>query len=99
MKQEEKNTIATTGNARSGTGKKTLRGTVVSAKMRGTVVVAVDRYVKHPVYGKYRRITKRYQADAPDGAVPVGERVLIESCRPISKHKHFRLVRTAGSAG
>ena len=81
-----------------GTGKKTLRGTVVSAKMRGTVVVAVNRYVKHPIYGKYRRITKRYQADAPDGTAAVGEKVLIESCRPVSKHKHFRLVRSAASA-
>ncbi len=71
--------------------KKTLRGTVVSAKMQDTVVVAVDRYVKHPIYGKYRRITKRYQAHAP-GGISVGKRVVIESCRPISKQKHFRIV-------
>ena len=73
-------------------GKKVLRGTVVSAKMKDTAVVAVNRYVKHPMYGKYRRITKRYKAHTTDDTVSVGDKVLIESCRPISKEKHFRVV-------
>ena len=71
---------------------KTLRGVVVSTRMRGTVVVAVDRYVKHPVYGKYRRITKRYKAHCPEHSASMGERVVIESCRPISKEKYFQVV-------
>ena len=72
--------------------RKTLRGVVVSTKMQDTVVVAVDRYVRHPVYGKYRRITKRYKAHCSEGDTLLGERVVIESCRPISKEKHFKVI-------
>ena len=72
--------------------KKTLRGTAVSTKMQDTVVVAVDRYVKHPLYGKYRRITKRYKAHCPGNTVAVGDAVTIESCRPISKEKYFQVI-------
>ena len=72
--------------------RKILQGTVVSAKMQDTVVVAVSRYVKHPVYGKYRRMTKRYQVHAPGSAPAVGDRVTIASCRPVSKHKHFCVI-------
>ena len=72
--------------------RKVLRGTVKSVKMRDTVVVAVNRYVKHPVYGKYRRITKRYKAHSPGNALSVGDEVSIEACRPVSKEKHFRVV-------
>lgn len=68
--------------------KKTLEGVVVSTKMQNTVVVAVNRYVKHPVYGKYRRITKRYKAHTTKDH-SVGEQVSIESCRPISRDKRF----------
>lgn len=71
---------------------KTLRGVVVSDKMRDTVVVAVDRYVRHPVYGKYRRITKRYKAHCPGNDASMGDRVTIASCRPISKEKYFQVV-------
>ena len=73
---------------------KVLRGTVVSVKMRDTVVVAVNRYVKHPVYGKYRRVTKRYKAHSPGNTLSVGEPVSIEACRPVSKEKHFRVAET-----
>lgn len=73
--------------------KKTLRGVVVSTEMRDTVVVAVDRYVRHPIYGKYRRTTKRYKAHCPGDVSPLaGEQVVIESCRPISKEKRFRIL-------
>ena len=72
--------------------KKTLRGTVVSAKMQDTAVVTVDRYVKHPIYGKYRRTTKRYKAHDPGNTASAGDVVVIESCRPISKEKTFRIV-------
>ena len=72
--------------------KKTLRGVAVSTKMQDTVVVAVDRYVRHPVYGKYRRVTKRYKAHCPGDTVVVGDTVVIESCRPISKEKRFQVI-------
>ena len=84
--------------------KKTLRGKVVSAKMTDTAVVAVDRYIKHRMYGKYRRTTKRYKAHDPGNTVAVGDSVVIESCRPVSKEKRFRVVGgdgkvAAGKAG
>ena len=78
--------------------RKTLRGRVVSVKMTDTAVVAVDRYVKHRMYGKYRRVTKRYKAHDPGNTVSVGDRVAIESCRPISKEKQFRVVGVGAAA-
>lgn len=73
--------------------RKTLRGVVVSAKMQDTAVVQVVRYVKQPKYKKYVKRAKRYQAHNPGNAAKEGEQVLIQSCRPISKHKHFEIVR------
>jgi len=72
--------------------KKTLRGTVVSDKMQNTVVVAVNRYVKHPKYKKYMKITKKYHAHNPGNVAKEGEIVTIRSCRPLSKTKHFEIV-------
>lgn len=72
--------------------KKTLRGVVVSDKMKDTAVVAVSRYVKHPKYQKYQKFTKRYQAHNPGGRAKEGDRVVIRSCRPLSKHKSFEIV-------
>jgi small subunit ribosomal protein S17 len=72
--------------------KKTLRGTVVSAKMTDTAVVAVSRYVKHPKYKKYMKSTKRYQAHNPGNRAKEGELVTIRSCRPMSKLKSFEIV-------
>lgn len=72
--------------------KKTLRGTVVSAKMQETAVVAVQRYVKHPKYKKYMKSTKRYHAHNPGNRAKEGEAVTIRSCRPMSKLKSFEIV-------
>lgn len=69
--------------------RKTLQGVVVSTKMKDTVVVAVDRYVKHPKYGKYLRKTKKYKAHNPGNTVGMGAKVEIIETRPISKDKHF----------
>jgi len=71
---------------------KTLTGTVVSAKMKDTVTVAVNRFVKHPKYKKYVVRTKKYLAHDPGNTKKEGERVTIVSTRPISKHKHFRIL-------
>lgn len=72
--------------------KKALTGTVVSDKMNKTVVVAVTRFVKHPKYQKYVKITKKYKAHDEANAAHVGDRVEIESTRPLSKDKHFIVV-------
>ena len=91
MNTENKETVKDSANAPTSV-KKTLKGKVMSKKMTGTVVVAVERYVKHPVYGKYQRITKRYKADEAGEKVELGDEVLIQSCRPISRDKHFKLL-------
>ena len=72
--------------------KKQFRGVVVSSAMRDTVVVRVERYVKHPKYGKYVRQRKRYAAHDPGNKHAIGETVTIEESRPISKTKRFRVV-------
>ncbi len=71
---------------------KRLSGVVVSTKMKDTVVVLVDRYVKHPKYGKYIKRSKRYKAHDAGNKRVMGEKVVIESCRPISKEKTFIVV-------
>lgn len=74
------------------THRKTLQGVVVSDKMQNTAVVAVNRYVKHPKYKKYMKITKKYHAHNPSNKAKEGDKVTIRSCRPLSKTKHFEIV-------
>lgn len=85
------------GGAR--TGGRTFRGTVVSTKMRDTITVAVDRYVKHPKYKKYVRHTKKYLVDDKGNTAQTGEKVLIRETRPISKRKKFILVSQQSAVG
>ncbi len=73
--------------------KKTLKGLVVSDKMDKTIVVAVTRFVKHPKYQKFLKITKKYKAHDEDNAHKVGEQVEIAEVRPLSKDKHFSVVK------
>lgn len=71
---------------------RTVTGRVVSDKMDKTVSVAVERLIKHPVYGKYiRRTTKVLAHDAANECKP-GDRVQIAECRPISKNKSWSVV-------
>ncbi|TSC68166.1 MAG: small subunit ribosomal protein S17 [Parcubacteria group bacterium Gr01-1014_72] len=69
-----------------------LRGVVVSNKMKDTVVVKIVRFVKDPRYGKYRKVAARVLAHDAGNTKTVGDAVLIRSCRPLSKRKHFRIV-------
>jgi len=69
-----------------------LSGVVVSAKMQKTVVVEVNRYVKHPKYGKFSRRSKRYLAHDEAGHKE-GDRVTIRETRPLSRLKHFMVVK------
>jgi small subunit ribosomal protein S17 len=73
--------------------RKTLVGVVVSDKMDKTVVVAVERLVAHPLYGRRMRRTKRYKAHDEGNEAHVGDRVELMECRRISKEKTWRLVR------
>ena len=72
--------------------KKVLTGVVVSDKMQKTVVVRVERFVKHPKYGKYQKSSKKYKAHNENSDVKVGDKVTIRECRPMSKDKHFEVV-------
>ena len=71
---------------------KVLKGIVVSDKMAKTVVVAVDRFIKHPKYGKYVTTTKRYKAHDEKNAFKVGDKVSIREIRPMSKDKTFEVI-------
>ena len=74
-------------------GRKILTGIVTSTKMKDTVVVLVSRFVKHPKYGKYVEINKKFKAHDAGNTKQVGDKVSIQECAPISKDKHFRIVQ------
>ncbi|MEK7071575.1 MAG: 30S ribosomal protein S17 [Patescibacteria group bacterium] len=71
-----------------------LKGVVVSDKMDKTVVVSVSRFVKHPLYGKFYKVNKKYKAHDAENKYKVGDSVEIQSTRPISKDKHFKVVES-----
>jgi small subunit ribosomal protein S17 len=71
--------------------KKTKVGIVVSDKMDSTIVVLTERLYKHKLYGKFLRRNEKYMADDPQEVAGMGDRVLIEECRPISKNKRWRV--------
>lgn len=71
---------------------KKLRGIIVSDGMDKTVVVAVIRFFKHPRYRKYVKRTKKYKAHDEKNEYKVGDKVMIEEVRPISKDKHFKVI-------
>jgi small subunit ribosomal protein S17 len=72
--------------------KRILTGTIVSDKTDKTVVVSVERRVKHPLYGKIIRRSKKYHAHDEANEFKAGETVRIEETRPISKLKTWRVV-------
>ncbi|MBV9159147.1 MAG: 30S ribosomal protein S17 [Candidatus Kaiserbacteria bacterium] len=72
---------------------KTLEGVVVKAAMKDTCTVTVERYVKHPKYKKFMRLSKKFLVHDPGNTAQVGEKVVIKETRPISKHKRFVLVK------
>ncbi|MBC8207635.1 MAG: 30S ribosomal protein S17 [Desulfobulbaceae bacterium] len=71
--------------------RKTRTGSVVSNRMEKSIVVQVERTVRHKVYGKYIKRTVKYVADDPENQCQIGDLVLIEECRPLSKRKRWRL--------
>lgn len=73
--------------------KRVLQGTVVSDKMQKTIVVKVDRNVKHRQYLKYLTVSKKYKAHDEREDAKVGDRVEIIESKPISRHKRWALRR------
>ena len=79
--------------AKPAANKRTLNGRVVSDKMQKTVTVLVERRMKHPLYGKYVTLSKKYHAHDENGEYHEGDLVEIEECRPLSKTKAWRVTR------
>ncbi len=71
---------------------RTLQGRVVSDKMDKTIVVAIERQVKHPIYGKFIKRTTKLHAHDENNTAKVGNTVTIRECAPISKNKSWALV-------
>ena len=78
--------------------RKSRTGLVVSDKMEKTVVVAIERRVPHPVYGKMVTRTKRLKAHDEENSAKVGDTVRIVETRPLSKDKRWRVVEIVGRA-
>jgi small subunit ribosomal protein S17 len=73
--------------------KRTLSGRVTSNKTDKTVTVLVERRLKHPLYGKFITRTKKYHAHDDNNQYVVGDTVVIEECRPLSRTKNWRVIK------
>lgn len=72
--------------------KRQLKGTIISNKMQKTVIVRIEKIKEHPKYKKRYKVHKKYKAHDEKGEYKVGDRVVIEECRPISKEKRWRVI-------
>jgi small subunit ribosomal protein S17 len=72
--------------------KRTLTGRIVSDKMEKTVTVLVERRVKHPLYGKIIKRSKKYHAHDEKNEYHQGDMVMIEECRPLARTKAWRVI-------
>ncbi len=73
-------------------------GVVVSNLMTGTAVVAIINNVRHPIYNKIVKKTVKFFVDDPKNECSIGDEVVIAETRPLSKNKHFRLVKIVKKA-
>ena len=80
---------ATEETAKKSKSERTKTGVVVSNKMQKTVVVAVENLVKHGMYQKYVKQTSKFLAHNESAEINVGDRVVIEESRPLSKRKRW----------
>lgn len=74
------------------TNRKTLKGVVSSDKMKDTCTVVVSRYTKHTKYNKYIKTNKKYLAHDAGNTKKIGDTVVIEECRPLSRNKRFTVI-------
>jgi len=77
---------------------RTIVGRVVSDKMDKTVSVAIERLIKHPMYGKFIRRTSKVLAHDANNECKAGDRVSISECKPISKNKSWAVVEVVERA-
>ena len=78
--------------------RKTRIGTVVSDKMDKTIVVTVEEFIRHPLYGKRVKRTKKFKAHDEENTCGIGDKVRIMETRPLSKDKRWRLVEIVEKA-
>ncbi len=78
--------------------RKVLRGTVVSDKMDKTVVVAINTTKRHPLYGRHVKFTTKFKVHDENNECRVGDVVEVMETRPLSKDKHYRLVKIVEKA-
>ena len=78
--------------------KRTQQGRVVSDKMDKSITVAIERFVKHPIYGKFIKRTTKVHAHDEDNTCGLGDKVEIAECRPLSKTKSWTLVKVLEKA-
>ncbi|MFP3028794.1 MAG: 30S ribosomal protein S17 [Arsenophonus sp.] len=76
-----------------------LQGRVISNKMKKSVVVAIERMVKHPLYGKFIRRTTKLHVHDENNVCAIGDVVEIRETRPLSKTKSWTLVRVIEKGG
>jgi small subunit ribosomal protein S17 len=79
-------------------GARTMTGKVVSTKMQKTVAVEIERLVKHPTYGKFIRRSTKLLAHDESGVAKDGDTVVITPCRPMSRHKSWRILEVVAKA-
>lgn len=72
---------------------RTLQGCVISNKMHKTVTVLIERRVKHPIYGKFVRRSTKIHVHDDGNECQVGDLIVIEQCRPLSKTKSWNFVK------
>ena len=77
---------------------KTVTGTVISSKMDKTISVCIERTIKHPLYGKYIRRSTKVMVHDEVNECNEGDIVIIESSRPLSKNKSWRLQKVISKA-
>lgn len=81
----------TTEQNQARVARKVREGIVVSDKSDKTVVVAVERLKRHPLYGRVQRVTKKFHAHDENNECHVGDRVELTECRPLSRLKRWRV--------
>jgi len=77
---------------------RTIQGRVVSDKMDKSITVLIERRVKHPLYGKFVRKSTKVHAHDENNECQIGDVVVVEQCRPLSKTKTWRFVKLVGRA-
>ncbi|VFP80398.1 30S ribosomal protein S17 [Candidatus Erwinia haradaeae] len=77
---------------------RTLQGRVMSNKMEKSIVVVIERFVRHPIYGKFIKRTTKLHVHDEHNECEIGDVVSIRECRPLSKTKSWTLVRVVEKA-